>query len=158
MPTKQELVDGVRLLAREAVRAAAFFDEEQWRRPTVDGWTVREVYCHLLSTAQAMTMFLPALQNVPDGADLNAMFDIDDINAKGVAANIEKPPAEVVTAIGQAYEALVPVIQGLDPAFLAKRLRFGVYDMPVADLAATAITLHGLAHTYHCVAAGEPHI
>jgi len=158
MVTKEDLARGVRFVASEAQRAASFFDEAQWGRRTADGWTVKEVYCHLLATAQGMNMFLPALRNLPDGADLGALFDIDDINAKGVAANIDKAPAELVDGIAQAYEALVPVIEGLDPALMEKRITFGVYKMPVADLAATAIVLHGLAHVYHCVAAGEPHI
>lgn len=158
MPTKKELVNGVRLLASEAQRAASFFDRAQWGRKTVDGWTVKEVYCHILATAQGMSMFLPALRNLPAGADLGGLFDIDDVNAKGVAANIEKEPSELVEGIAQAYEALVPVIEGLDQPFLEKPVKFGVYEMPVADLAATAIVLHGLAHIYHCVAAGEPHI
>ena len=155
MATKQELIDGVRFLAKEARRAASHFDEQHWSRKTVDQWTVKEVYCHLLATAQGMTMFLPMIQSLPEGADLGAMFNIDDVNAQGVAANVQKTPAELVAGTAQAYEALVPVIEGLDQGLLDKRIKFSVYnmDMPVSELAASAIVLHGLAHTYHCVSA-----
>lgn len=153
MATKQELIDGVRFLAREARRAASHFDDQHWNRKTVDGWTVKEVYCHLLSTAQGMTMFLPMVQNLPEGADLGAMFNIDDINAQGVAANVQKTPAELVEGIVQAYEALVPVVEGLDQGLLDKRIKYGVYALPVSEVAASAIVLHGLAHTYHCASA-----
>jgi hypothetical protein len=153
MATKQELIDGVRFVAREARRVASHFDDEHWKRKTVDDWTVKEVYCHLLANAEGMTMFLPAIQNLPEGADLGAMFNIDDVNAQGVARNVDKTPAELVEGTARAYEALVPVIEALDQALLDKRIRFSVYniDMPVSELAASAIILHGLAHTYHCV-------
>jgi len=153
MATKQEIIEGVRFLAKEARRAASHFDDAHWNRKTVDGWTVKEVYCHLLSTAQGMTMFLPMIQGLPEGADLGAMFNVDDVNAQGVAANIQKTPAELVEGIAQAYEALVPVIQGLDESLMNKRIKFETYDMPVSELAASAIVLHGLAHTYHCASA-----
>ena len=155
MATKQYIIDGVRFLAREVRRATSHFSDDHWNRKTVDGWTVKEVCCHLLSTAQGMTVFLPMIQGLPEGADLATMFDIDDVNAQGVAANIEKSPAELVEGIAQAYEGLVPVIEGLDQGLLDKRIKFSVYDMdmPVSELAASAIVLHGLAHTYHCASA-----
>lgn len=155
MASKQELTEGIRFVAREARRAASHFDDEHWSRKTVDGWTVKEVYCHLLSSTEGMTMFLPAVQNLPEGADLGAMFNVDDVNAQGVTSNIQKTPAELVEGTARAYEALVPVIEGLDQALLDKRIKFSVYhmDMPVSELAATAIVLHGLAHTYHCASA-----
>ena len=155
MATKQYLIEGVRFLAKEARRAASHFSDEHWNRKTVDGWTVKEVYSHLLATTQGMTVFLPMIQSLPDGADLGSMFNIDDVNAQGVTSNIQKSPAELVAGTAQAYEALVPVIEGLDQGLLDKRIKFSVYnmDMPVSELAATAIVLHGLAHTYHCVSA-----
>ena len=155
MATKQYIIEGVRFLAKETRRAASHFSDEQWNRKTADGWTVKEVYCHLLATTQGMTVFLPMIQSLPDGADLGSMFNIDDVNAQGVASNIQKSPAELIASTAQAYEALVPVIEGLDQGLLDKRIKFSVYnmDMPVSELAATAIVLHGLAHTYHCVSA-----
>ena len=155
MATKQELIDGVRFVASEARRAASNFDDEHWNRKTGDGWTVKEVYCHILATAQGMTGFLPAIQNLPEGGDLNSMFNIDDINAQGVARNSNRTSAELVDEIAQAYEGLVPVIEGLSQELLDRRIKlFTAYPMPVSELAASAIILHGLAHTYHCTSAG----
>ncbi len=158
MATKQELVDGIRFLVRETARVASHFSDDQWNAKTVDGWTVKEVYAHILSTGRNMTLFLPMVRDLPAGVDLDSVINVDDVNAQGVAANIEQAPAQIVAGIAEAYEALVPVIEGLDEQLMAKEILFSPYRLPVSELAATAIVLHGLAHTYHCAAAGTPHI
>ncbi len=156
MATKQEIIEGLRFLAREARRAASHFDEEHWDRRTADGWTVKEVYCHILASAEGITAFLPLIQNLPDGTDLGAAFniDIDEMNAQGVARHIDKAPAELVEGVARAYEGLVPLIEGLDQMLLDKPVKFeSPRGLPVSEIAVRSFILHGLAHTYHCVAA-----
>ena len=152
MTTRDELVEGLRMIAREGLRTSAGFGADDWAYQVHDedgGWTVKQVYCHLTSTAEVLPGIVGALTNAEEGQNAAATIDIDSFNAQGVAAREKMEESALMEAFSGAYEKAVEAVQALPEEQLQLQRRFGAIEAPVGDLIDTFIVLHGLSHVYH---------
>ncbi len=158
MTTREELIDGFRMIIREGLRTTRDYGPDDWTYVVHDeegGWTVNQLYCHLTGTADVLPGLVGALAQAQEGQNAGADIDIDTFNAKGVAAREELSESELMEAFKASHEKLIEFIQGMPEEQLQQRRRFGPYDGPLADIMASALVLHGLSHIYHAQARPE---
>ena len=152
MTSREELIDGFRMIIREGLRTMGELAPEDWKHQVhgeEGGWNVKQVYCHLAATADVVPGFVGALSQTSEGEDTAASLDIDAFNAQGVAARETIGKSELMEAFRTSHEKLIEFIQGMPEEQLRQRRRFGPLEGPVADIMATALVLHGLSHIYH---------
>ena len=152
MTTRDELIEGLRMIAREGLRTTAGYGADDWAYQVHDeggGWTVKQVYCHLTSTAEVLPGLAGALANAEEGQNAAASIDIDSFNAQGVAAREKLEESALLEAFSGAYDKAIEAVQALPEEQLQLRRRFGAIEAPVADLIETFVVLHGLSHVYH---------
>lgn len=150
MTTREDLIDGYRMIIREAERVTSSFSADDWAKPVHgdEGWNRKQIYCHLAATAEITPGFLGNLANAEEGADAGAGLDIDAFNAQMVAAKQDLSPEELMKAFTAGWEALIEFTQNMpDEQFTMKR-RFGEVEGTVGDLLDSVIVLHGLSHIY----------
>jgi hypothetical protein len=152
MTTREELIDGFRMIVREGLRTTSDLGPDGWKKQVhgeEGGWTIREIYCHLGATADIVPGFVGALSQASEGADTAGGLDIDSLNAQGVAAREKMSASEVMEAFKSSHEKLIEFIRGMPDEQLRQQGRFGPLDAPLADIMATLLVLHGLQHVYH---------
>ena len=151
MTTREELVEGCRIIVREGLRTTRDFTTDDWNVAVHDeegGWTRKQIYCHLVATAEATPGLLAGLASAPEGEDAGAGFDIGAFNAQQVAARESMPPAEIMQAFEKSFQGVLQVVQELPEEQLEQRRRFGAVEGTVADILASVLVLHGIAHIY----------
>jgi hypothetical protein len=151
MATKQELIEGLAMLTREAKRLAGRCTDEEWRLPSDEGgWNNREAYAHVAGVAGIVVPFATGMLNAPAGTDMGAALNIDQINAGIVAARADKSIPELAQEFESAYGAVAEWLRGQPDETFEKRATIGGYrDMTVGDLLMQMVVMHGLAHLYH---------
>lgn len=152
MTTKQELIEGLRMIAREGERVTASYGPDDWAYAVHDeegGWSVKQLFCHLVGTAEALPGIAGALSQAEEGQNIAANLDIDDFNAQGVSAREKMSTAELIQALKDAYEKAAEAVEGLPDDQLVQQRQFGQVKGSVADLIQTFVVLHGLSHVYH---------
>ncbi len=150
MTTRGDLIDGYRMIIREAQRVTSSFSADDWAKPVHgdEGWNRKQIYCHLAATAEITPGFLGNLANAEEGADAGAGLDIDAFNAQMVAAKEDLSPEELIEALAAGYETLIEFTKNMPDEQLALKRRFGAVEGTVGDLLDSVIVLHGLAHIY----------
>lgn len=151
MTTREELIEGFRTIIREGLRTTAKFGPDDWSYQVhgeEGGWNRKQIYCHLAATAEVAPGFLASLANMAEGQDAGAGFDIDAFNAQGVSQREQLGPQELMESFKTSYEKLIDFVGQLPEEQLAQRRRFGAVEGPVADIMASVLVLHGLAHIY----------
>lgn len=152
MTTREELIDGFRMIIREGLRTTADFAPDGWKQQVHDeegGWNVKQIYCHLAATADIVPGFIGALSQAPKEHDAAAGLDIDTLNAQGVADRESMSEQELMRAFKASHEKLIEFVRGLPEEQLEQHRTFGPLKGPVADIMATALVLHALSHIYH---------
>ncbi|MCH8949735.1 MAG: maleylpyruvate isomerase N-terminal domain-containing protein [Chloroflexi bacterium] len=152
MTTRDELIDGFRMIIREGQRTTANFGPDDWGYTVHDeegGWTVRQLYAHLTGVAEIMPGLVGALAQSAEDQNVVANVNIDDMNAQSVAAKAELSESELMEAFKKAHEAAVKFIQEAPDEQLQQQRRFGQIEAPVADLLETFFILHAISHIYH---------
>ena len=152
MTTREELIDGFRMIVREGLRTTASFGPDDWSYQVHDeegGWSVKQVYCHLTATADITPGFIAAMSQTPEGQNTAAGLDVDAFNARGIAAREGMGESELMEAFKTSHEKLIEFVQGMPEEQLQQRRRFGAQEGPVVDIMASALVLHGLSHIYH---------
>jgi hypothetical protein len=151
MTTKQEVIAGLEMIVREGLRTTKDFSADDWAHVVHDeegGWTRKQVYCHLIATADVTPGFIPALAGAQEGQDVGAGFDIGEFNAQQVAAREGASPEELRKAFETSYRQLIKAVEALPEEQLALRRRFGAFEGTIAELMQSVLVLHGLAHVY----------
>lgn len=157
MTTREELIDGFRMVVREGLRTTASLGPDDWKQQVHDeegGWNVKQVFCHLTATVDALPAFAAMLAQAQPGENPGAGFDIDSFNAQGVAAREGMSESELMQAFKTSHEKAIDVVREMPEEQLQQQRRFGPLEGTVADIAATALVLHALSHIYH--AADQP--
>lgn len=152
MTTRDELLDGFRLIMREGERTTRDFGPDDWSYQVHDeggGWTAKQVYAHLAATADIVPGLVGALSQAEEGRNTAANLDIDAINAQGIANREGLDGPELMASFQAAYEKLIEFVQGMPEEQLEQRRRFGVVEAPVAEIMDSALVLHGISHIYH---------
>jgi len=152
MTTRKELIDGFKMMIREGQRTTKDFGPEDWAytvHTEEGGWVVRQLYAHLVSTAEITPGLVGAFAQASEGQNVVADINIDELNAQGVEGKKELSDAELMEAFTKSHEAAITFLEGMSDEQLSQRRRFGAIEAPVADLLGTFFVLHGLSHIYH---------
>ena len=152
MTTRDELLDGFRLILREGLRTTRDFGPDDWAYQVHDeggGWTAKQVYAHLAATADITPGFVGAMSQAEEGQNTAANLDIDALNAQGIASREGLDGPELMAGFQASYEKLIEFVQGMPEEQLEQRRRFGAVEAPVAEIMDSALVLHGISHVYH---------
>ncbi len=156
MATNEDIIQALELTVREGKRTTSLFAEGEWDAKRESGWTPRQVYCHLASTAKIVPQLGAGLLNAPEDADIAAGMDINAMNAQAVGQMENLEPGQIMQAFETNYAELIEYVKGLPDEQLKARRRFLSDSVPIADILASAIGLHGIHHVYEaCVRAED---
>ncbi len=151
LTTRDELIDGFRMIIREGLRVTSTFTPEDWKRQVHDeggGWDRKEVYSHVAAVAEIAPNMADKLASVPEGGEGFAGVDIDAINAQLVAAKQSLSESELMEAFKVAHEELIEFVQAMPEEQLTASTKFGAVEGPVADVIDSIVVLHALGHIY----------
>jgi hypothetical protein len=155
--TKEDLVSGLRNVKREGDRVMSGFGPDDWKKKALDadedGWTRRDVYCHLASLAEIAPGFVGGLAN-SGGKDAAAGLDINALNAQLVAGKAQLSEPQLIDAFKAGYEKLIAFVGGLPEEQLNAPAKFGQLEGQVSELMDSVLVLHPMAHIYG--AGGSP--
>ncbi len=148
MASKDEIVAGLELTVAQGKRTTSLFTEGEWDSERACGWTPKEVYSHLASVAAIVPNLAQGLMNAPEDQDIAEGMDVDDMNATSVAAMASMTQEQVMKAFEENYGKLIDFVKSLPDEQLNARRRFISDTVPVSDILANAIMLHGIHHVY----------
>jgi hypothetical protein len=150
MATKQELIEGYRMVIRETKRVTGAFTDGDWAKPAQgnEGWNRKQAYCHVAATAEIAPAFLTNLTKAAEGSDGMSGIDIDAFNAQMISSKESQDPKEIVNAIVTSYEKLIEFTNGMPDEQLASRRRFGELEGAVSDVMDSVLVLHAISHVY----------
>ena len=148
MATKEEIIAGLELTVSQGKRTTALFAEGEWDWKRATGWTPCEVYSHLAAVAAIVPQMGQGLSNAPEGADIIQGMDINAMNAQAVAGMASMSPEQVMQAFETNYGKLIDYVKSLPDELLNSKRTFLSDPIPVSDILANRIMLHGLHHVY----------
>ncbi len=148
MATKEEIIAGLEMTVAQAKRTTALFAEGEWDWKRAAGWTPREVYSHLAAVAGIVPAFAQQMQSAPEGGDLTSGVDVNAMNAQAVASMASMTPGQVMQAFEANYRKLIDFVKSVPDETLAQKRRFLSEPIPVSDILANTVMLHGLHHVY----------
>ena len=148
MATREEIIEGLNFTIAQAKRTTALFPKGEWDEKREVGWTPKEIYAHLAATAGIVPGFAGAMLAAPEDRDLAAGANINDMNDKAVAGMATMTPEQVMQAFEANYGKLVEWVQSLPDDTLNMKRRFLSDTVPISDILASSIMLHGIHHVY----------
>ena len=148
MATKEEIIAGLELTIAQAKRTTALYAQGEWDWKRASGWTPKEVYAHLAATAGMVPNIGQGLVNAPEDQDITAGMDVNQMNAQGVGSMNSMSPEQVMQAFETNYRKLIDYVQSLPDEQLALKRRLLSDPIPLSDILANTIMLHGLHHVY----------
>ncbi len=148
MVTREEIIAGLELTVAQGKRTTSLFAEGEWDSKRACGWTPKEVYCHLASVAAVVPNLAQGLRDAPKDQDIGQGMDLDEMNAQSVSAMASMTPDQIMTAFEGNYGKLIDFVNALPDEQLNEKRRFLSDTIPVSDILANAIMLHGLHHVY----------
>ena len=148
MATREEIIAGLELTIAQGKRTTAMYAEGEWDWKRASGWTPREVYCHLAAVAGMVPGFNQALLSAPEDRDLAEGMDINQMNAQGVGAMASMTPEQVMQTFEANYRKLIDFVKGVPAEQLELKRRLMSDSIPVSDILANSVMLHGLHHVY----------
>ena len=152
MTTREDLMDGLKMIMREGQRITSTFEAEDWKKQVHDdeggGWNRKQVYGHVTAIGEIAPSLAPNLVSVPEGGNAGAGIDINALNAQLVAAKEALSEGELMDAFAAAYENLIEFVKELPQEQLDAQTTFGAISGSVAEVVDSLIVLHGLAHIY----------
>lgn len=148
MATKEEIIAGLELTITQAKRTTALFAEGEFDWKRASGWSPKEVYTHLAVVAGIVPNLAQGMLSAPEDADLAASMDINAMNEQGVASMDSLTPDQVMQAFEANYGKLIDFVKTVPDEQLSLKRRMLSDSIPVSDILANAIMLHGLHHVY----------
>src|SRR2546425_13061898 len=148
MATKEEIIAGLEMTVAQGKRTTALFAEGEWDWKRATGWTPRETYSHLAAVAGIVPQLGQGLAGAPEGADISGGMDINAMNAQAVASMSSMAPEQVMEAFETNYQKLIDYVKSLPDDLLSQKRSFLSEPIPVSDILANTIMLHGLHHVY----------
>lgn len=148
MATKEEIIAGLELTVSQAKRTSSLWAEGEWDWKRATGWTPREVYSHLAAVAGIVPQLGQGLAGAPEGTDIAQGMDINAMNAQAVASMAEMDAKQVMETFESNYRKLIDYVKSAPDDLMNTRRRFFSESIPVSDILANTIVLHGLHHVY----------
>lgn len=148
MATREEIIKGLEFTVEQAKRATSLFSEDEWDTRSPAGWTPKEIYSHVASTAAVVPQLGAGLLNAPEDVDITQGMDINAMNAQSVGAMESMTPEQVMQALETNYGQLIDYIKGLPDDQLNAKRRFLSDSIPISDIIANSVMLHGIHHVY----------
>ncbi len=152
MTTREDLIDGLKMIVREGLRTTATFRPDDWAytvHTEENGWTTKQVYCHLTGIAEILPGMAGQLSQAGEGEDAAAGVDIGAMNAQLVAAKEQLSEADLMAAFEAGHESAIEFIKGMPEEQLQHTIRVMDIEAPLAEILDTIVILHGLMHIYH---------
>ena len=148
MATREEIVAGLQMTVEQGKRSVGLFADGEWEAERASGWTPKQVYGHLAATAGIVPGMAGGLAAAPEGTDIAAGLDIDAMNAQAVGGMESMSQEQTMAAFEANYAKLIDFIKELPDEQLNAKRRFFSESIPVSDILANSIMLHGLHHVY----------
>ncbi len=148
MATREDIIQALELTVREGKRTTSLFAEGEWDARRDSGWTPRQVYCHLAATAKIVPQLGAGLANASEDTDIAGGMDINAMNAQAVGQMESMEPGQIMQAFETNYAELIDYVKNLPEEQLQAKRRFLSDSVPVADILASSIGLHGIHHVY----------
>jgi hypothetical protein len=148
MASREEIIQGLEFTLTEAKRTTAFFAEDEWGRKRAAGWTPKEVYSHLAAVAAMVPQMAQGLMGAPEDQDIAGGMDINQINSRSVQAMSSMTPQQVMQSFEDNYRRLIDMVKSLPEEQLQQKRTFLSYRIPVSDILANTLMLHGIHHVY----------
>jgi len=148
MATREEIIDGLEFTIAQAKRTTALFADGEWDSPRSSGWTPKQVYSHLAAIAGIVPGFAQGMMAAAEDQDLATGIDINTMNDQAVAGMSSMTPEQIMQALEKNYEELIGFVRSVTDDTLNSKRRFLSESIPVSDIIASAIMLHGLHHVY----------
>ena len=148
MATREDIIQALELTVREGKRTTSLFAEGEWDAKRDSGWTPRQVYSHLAATAKIVPQLGAGLANASEDTDIAGGMDINAMNAGAVAQMDGMEPGQIMEAFETNYAELIDYVKNLPEEQLQAKRRFLSDSVPVSDILASSIGLHGIHHVY----------
>jgi hypothetical protein len=148
MATKAEIIAGLELTVAQAKRTTALFAEGEWDWKRATGWTPKDVYSHLAAVAGMVPNFAQAMLSASEDRDIIEGMDVNGMNAQAVGAMASMTPEQVMQALESNYQKLIEFVKTVPQEQLDLRRRLFSEPIPVSDILASNVMLHGLHHVY----------
>jgi hypothetical protein len=146
--TKEEIIAGLELTVSQAKRTTALWAEGEWDWKRATGWTPREVYAHLAAVAGVIPQLGQGLSAAPENADIAQGMDINAMNAQAVGGMASMTFPQVMETFESNYQKLIDYVKSVPDDTLNQKRRFFSEPIPVSDILANTVVLHGLHHVY----------
>ena len=148
MATKEEIIAGLELTISQAKRTTSQYAEGEWDWKRATGWTPREVYAHLAAVAGVIPQLGQGLTAAPENADIAQGMDINAMNAQAVGGMASMTFPQVMETFESNYQKLIEYVKSVPDDTLNQKRRFFSEPIPVSDILANTVVLHGLHHVY----------
>ncbi len=148
MANREDIIQALELTVREGKRTTSLYAEGEWDAKRESGWTPRQVYSHLAATAKIVPQLGAGLANASEDTDIGAGMDINAMNAQAVDQMEGMEPAQIMQAFETNYSELIDYVKNLPDEQLQAKRRFLSDSVPVSDILASSIGLHGIHHVY----------
>jgi hypothetical protein len=148
MPSKDEIIAGLKMTVEQGKRTTALFAEGEWEARRASGWTPKETYAHLAAVAAMVPALGQSLIGAGEDVDVAQGIDIHMMNAQSIAPSASMSPEQTMKGFEESYGKLIEFVKALPDEQLTARRRFLSDSVPVADILATSVMLHGLHHVY----------
>jgi hypothetical protein len=148
MATREEIIAGLELTVAQAKRTTATFTPDEWDTKRHTGWTPKEIYSHLASVSAMVPAISAGMMAAPENSDMTAGMDINQMNEQSVNAMRGMPPEQIMQALEANYAKLIDFVKSLPQEQLNVTRSFGPVPMPVSDVLADIVMLHGIHHVY----------
>jgi len=148
MANREDIIKALELTVREGKRTTALFADGEWDAERSTGWTPRQVYCHLAATAKIVPQLGAGLANASEDTDIAAGMDLNAMNEQAVGQMESMEPAQIMQAFEANYAELIEYVKNLPDEQLEAKRRFLSDSVPVSDILASSIGLHGIHHVY----------
>lgn len=148
MATRQEIIAGLEFTLAQAKRTTSVFAPDEWDAKRHAGWTPKEIYAHLAAVAGMVPALSQGMMASPEDRDMAAGMDINQMNEQSVSAMRTMTAEQVLQAFEANYTKLIEFVKSLPEEQLNVKRSFGPVPMPVSDVLANIVMLHGIHHVY----------
>jgi len=148
MATREEIIAGLEFTLAQAKRTTSAFAPDEWDTKRHTGWTPKEIYAHLAAVSAMVPAFSAGMMAAPENSDMTAGLDINQMNEQSVNAMRGMEPTQIMQALEANYAKLIDFVKSLPEEQLNVKRSFGPVPMPVSDVLANIVMLHGIHHVY----------